>query len=107
MLCLLAKFRPSLCISAHGEFATFNLWNITVKKKLLKETATIGITMTDPFNKIKNLSSYAQTSNMMQKSNFSLPFRSFGLSLSWQFGKGKYGSYRSKEKQINNDDQKL
>ncbi|RKO70703.1 TonB-dependent receptor [Sphingobacterium puteale] len=90
-----------------GEFAAFNLWNITVKKKLLKETATIGITMTDPFNKIKNLSSYAQTSSMMQKSNFSLPFRSFGLSLSWQFGKGKYGSYRSKEKQINNDDQKL
>lgn len=90
-----------------GEFAAFNLWNIALKKKLLKEAATVGLTVTDPFNKIKNLNSYAQTPSMMQKSNFSLPFRSFGVSLSWQFGKGKYGNYRAKEKQIKNDDQKL
>ncbi|MDQ1150896.1 ferric enterobactin receptor [Sphingobacterium zeae] len=90
-----------------GEFAAFNLLNISFKKKILKDAAVVGITIVDPFNNIKNLGNYSESLNFIQTGNFSIPFRSFGLSLSWQFGKNKSNAYQSKEKQIRNDDQKL
>lgn len=89
-----------------GEFAAFNLLNISFKKKILKEAAVVGITIVDPFNNIKNLGNYSASPNFIHKGNFSIPFRSFGLSFSWQFGKNKSNTYQSKEKQIRNDDQK-
>lgn len=90
-----------------GEFAAFNLLNISFKKKILKDAAVVGITIVDPFNNIKNLGNYSASPNFIQTGNFSIPFRSFGLSLSWQFGKNKSNAYQSKETQIRNDDQKL
>lgn len=90
-----------------GEFAAFNLLNISFKKKILKEAVVVGITIVDPFNNIKNLGNYSASPNFIQTGNFSIPFRSFGLSFSWQFGKNKSNAYQSKEKQIRNDDQKI
>ncbi|WP_282636082.1 TonB-dependent receptor domain-containing protein [Sphingobacterium thalpophilum] len=89
-----------------GEFAAFNLWNISFKKKVLNEAAILGLTIVDPFSNSKNLGSYSETPLFIQKGNFALPFRSFGLSFSWQFGKNSPNAYRSKEKQIRNNDQK-
>lgn len=90
-----------------GEFAAFNLLNISCKKKILKDAAVVGISIVDPFNNIKRLGNYSASPNFIQTGNFSIPFRSFGLSLSWQFGKNKSNTYQSKEKQIRNDDQKI
>jgi outer membrane receptor protein involved in Fe transport len=90
-----------------GEFAAFNLLNISCKKKILKDAAVVGISIVDPFNNIKRLGNYSASPNFIQTGNFSIPFRSFGLSLSWQFGKNKSNAYQSKEKQIRNDDQKI
>ena len=90
-----------------GEFAAFNLLNISFKKKILKDAAVVGISIVDPFNNIKNLGNYSASPNFIQTGNFSIPFRSFELSLSWQFGKNKSNAYQSKEKQIRNDDQKI
>lgn len=90
-----------------GAFAAFNLWNITFKKKVFKETGSIGFMMTDPFSKVKNLKSYAQSPNLTFNSNFSMPFRSFGMSLSWSFGLKKDHLYRTKERRVNNQDLKL
>lgn len=90
-----------------GEFAAFNLLNISLKKRIIGDAAVVGITIVDPFNNIKNLGSYSKSPSFIQRGNFSIPFRSFGLSLSWQFGKNKSNLYQSKQKQIRNDDQKV
>lgn len=73
----------------------------------MKDAGVVGIIIVDPFNNMKNLGNYSESPNFIQRGNFSIPFRSFGLSLSWQFGKNKSNRYNSKEKLIRNDDQKL
>ncbi|MEN5195900.1 TonB-dependent receptor [Sphingobacterium faecium] len=88
-----------------GQYASFNMWNIGLKKDVLNKKGTLGFTMIDPFQKVKNLGSYAKTDLHEQRGNFTIPFRSFGINFSWKFGKnnsnqGKYDS------NIKNDDQK-
>ena len=90
-----------------GEFAAFNLWNISLKKKVLKNNAVVGLTIVDLFSKVKDLGNYSVSPAFTQRGNFAIPFRSFGLSLSWQFGKEKSNAYKTKQKQIINNDQKL
>lgn len=90
-----------------GEFAAFNLWNISLKKRIFKNSAVVGLSIVDLFSNVKNLGNYSATPTFTQRGNFAIPFRSFGLSLSWQFGKEKSDAYQSKQKQIINDDQKL
>lgn len=88
-----------------GHYASFNMWNLSVKKEILKKKGTLGLTMVDPFQKVKNLGSYAKTDLYEQHGNFAIPFRSFGINFSWKFGK----SNSQKEKydsNIKNDDQK-
>ncbi|MEJ5148434.1 TonB-dependent receptor [Sphingobacterium sp. MYb388] len=88
-----------------GHYASFNMWNLSVKKEILKKKGTLGLTMVDPFQKVKNLGSYAKTDQYEQYGNFAIPFRSFGINFSWKFGKSN--SQREKyDSNIKNDDQK-
>ena len=90
----------------HGSYAAFNLWSIAIKKKILKESLTIGLSAVDPFSRVKNLSSYSSSPTFYQQSNFALPFRSFGLSVSWHFGRHQPILSPSRTKKILNDDQR-
>lgn len=88
-----------------GYYSAFNLWNITLKKKILKDQATIGLSAVDPFTRVKNLKSYASAGGFEQHQNLALPFRSFGITFSWQFGKDNSPN-GNRNRRINNDDQK-
>lgn len=92
-----------------GYNPSFSMINFGLRKDLFKKKISIGITATNPFFKEKSFISELGDKNLIkdnsyQYSDFSIPFRSFGISFRWQFGKIDFKA--PKKKGINNDDLK-
>ena len=87
-----------------GENAGFNMWITGFKKEILKKKGSLGLTLIDPFNERKNFKSNLVGTNFNQSTNFSVPFRSFGVNFSWRFGSLK--ATAPKKKGVTNDDLK-
>ncbi|MBC7915968.1 MAG: TonB-dependent receptor, partial [Pyrinomonadaceae bacterium] len=94
--------------TAQGRNPSFNLWQFSLNKEILKKKGKVGLNVIDLFNERKNFSSSFTTGNGgTQASNFSVPFRSVGVTFSWQFGKMNFNPQQPKKKRgVNNDDLK-
>lgn len=91
--------------TAQGKNPSFNMWNLGLKKEIMQKKGSIGLTVIDPFNENKNFRQNITGTDFTQNSNFSIPFRSFGLSFSYRFGKMTMQAPRSK-RGVTNDDLK-
>ena len=91
-------------ITFQGKNPAFNMWNLALKKDLFKKKGSIGLTVIDPFNGRKNFRTKINNSQFNQSSNFSLPFRSVGVSFSYKFGQLKI---QESKKGVKNDDLKV
>ncbi len=84
----------------------FSLWIVGVKKEFLNKKATLGLNTFDPFTEYKPFNSKIQGNGFTQYSNTMFPFRSFGISFSYSFGKITFTNPQEKKKGVNNDDLK-
>ncbi len=65
----------------------FGTYNIAMRKLFMNKMASIGLTAANPFNQYVNQTSTTYASNFNQTSLRQVPFRSFGITLSYKFGK--------------------
>ena len=75
---------------------------MAVRKQFWNKKASIGLTATDPFANYLNQKSTTSGVNFSQTSIREIPFRSFGITLSYRFGKLEFKKERSKDD--NNND---
>lgn len=88
-----------------GTNPSFAMLNIGMRKELFKKKGSIGLNITNPFRENRDFTSELRGDTFYQINTFSVPFRSIGVSFSWQFGKMEF-SQGKKKKGINNDDLK-
>jgi ferric enterobactin receptor len=105
------QFAPDLTAEAFGNYNSsqknlqgvrpaFFYYNFAVRKQLWNKKASIGLTTADPFNEYISQRSTTFGSNFNQTYLREVPFRTFGISLSYKFGKLEFK--KEKEKEDNN-----
>ncbi len=91
--------------SVQGSLPSFSMMNLGVQKEIFGDRGTIGLTVIDPFNANKSFKSDLVGDNFVQTSDFTIPFRSFGVNFSYRFGKLDF-KQQDRKSVINNDDVK-
>ncbi|SFJ34307.1 outer membrane beta-barrel family protein [Myroides guanonis] len=89
-----------------GTAPAFSMWTLGIKKEIMDKKASIGLSITDPFSENKNFEWQVNSPSYSQTSKMKLPFRSFGISFSYNFGQSDSKSKTNKQRGIKNDDQK-
>ncbi len=88
-----------------GDRTSFWMTSVGVQKEFWDKRASLGIRIVDPFNRTKNFRTELTGEDFYQRSDFRIPFRSFGLNFRYTFGKLDFKAKTSRSK-IKNDDQK-
>ena len=90
-----------------GTNPSFNLWVIGLKQEIMQKRGTVGLNVTQPFKDYKDFTTNINSGPLTQRSTFSVPFRSFGLSFTYNFGKMNFtGQAPKKKRGVSNDDLK-
>jgi outer membrane receptor protein involved in Fe transport len=90
-----------------GTNPAFNLWVIGAKQEIFKKRGSVGLNVTQPLKDYKDFTTRINSGALTQESTFSVPFRSFGVSFTYNFGKMNFGGQAPKKKRgVNNDDLK-
>ncbi|MBO3099733.1 TonB-dependent receptor domain-containing protein [Gelidibacter pelagius] len=89
-----------------GTSPSMSMWTIGFKKELWDKTASIGLNITDPFWENTYFKTEVFTPDYTQTNRMKLPFRSFGLTFSYNFGKADSKNKTRRERGIKMDDQK-
>ncbi|MGF7075646.1 TonB-dependent receptor domain-containing protein [Mucilaginibacter sp. 3215] len=84
-----------------GTNPKFVFYNFAMRKMFMNKKASIGLTATNPFAKYVSQSSSTFGSNFYSTNVRLVPVQSFGISLSYKFGKLEFKKEREKER--NND----
>ncbi|MCB0636176.1 MAG: TonB-dependent receptor [Lewinella sp.] len=75
-------------------------------RKEFNDRFSLGMRAIEPFNRNKSFPSEIEGENFYQKSTFSIPFRSVGLTLRYNFGNLDFNQQRRRGNVIDNNDQK-
>lgn len=78
----------------------FGFYTLAVRKDLFHSKASLGITATNPFNKYVDQRSTLFGSNFTQSGLRKVPYQSFGITLSYKFGKLEF---KGKERDNNTE----
>jgi outer membrane receptor protein involved in Fe transport len=70
-----------------GYRPSYTEYSIGVKKFFNQKKGSVGLSASNPFNKNVVFATSASGSNFYQKNVLTVPFRSFGITFSYQFGK--------------------
>lgn len=80
-----------------GTNPAFYFYNLAVRKQIMKKKASIGLTAANPFGNYVNFTSNTFGSNFYQTNMRQVPFRSFGISLMYKFGKLEFKRDRERD----------
>jgi len=83
-----------------GKYPSFTTYNLALRKLIWNKKGSIGFTTTNPFNKYVNQATEVNGQGFVLNSLRQLPFRSFGISFSYKFGKLEF----KKEEKENSTD---
>lgn len=86
-----------------GNRPVFAFYNLAVRKQFWNKKASIGLTTTDPFANYLDQRYTTSGTNFTQTSIREIPFRSFGIILSYRFGKMEFKKEKNKDDNNNND----
>ncbi|XHR95407.1 TonB-dependent receptor domain-containing protein [Mucilaginibacter sp. UC70_90] len=89
-----------------GSNPSFSIMGFGFKKQFMQKKLALGINAIEPFNTYKNFNTDIKTPTFTQSSKFAFPFRSFGVTFSYSFGKLNFSNPQQQKKGINNDDMK-
>jgi ferric enterobactin receptor len=70
-----------------GTRPAFAFYTMAMRKEFFHKKASLGITATNPFNKYVNQRSILYGTNFYQSGLRQVPYQSFGITLSYKFGK--------------------
>jgi outer membrane receptor protein involved in Fe transport len=84
----------------------FYYYSFGVRKQFDNKKASIGLNMVNPFSYYENFNSTLKSPGFTQSSYTQFPFRSFGVTFSYSFGKTTFSNPTGKQKGVNNDDLK-
>ena len=87
-----------------GTRPIFAFYNMAVRKQFWNKKASIGLTATDPFSPYINQRTTTFGSDFNQSNLRQVPFRSFGITLSYKFGKLEFKKDKEKDDNNNNND---
>lgn len=88
--------------SIQGKVPQSGTYTIAGRKQLLKKKASVGLTATNPFNKYVNQLTTIQTNNVTSTALRRIPYQSFGISLSYKFGKLEFKKNKNDDSNENN-----
>lgn len=88
-----------------GRVPSFDMFSFGVKKEIWKKRGTIGITIIEPFRPNKSFNTRLEGDDFLQRSEFTIPFQSFGINFSYRFGKLDFKE-KKRNSRIKNDDVK-
>jgi ferric enterobactin receptor len=86
--------------SIQGKVPQFFIYNFAFRKMFWDKKASLGLTMANPFSKYINQVTTITTENYASKYIRQIPFRSFGISFTYKFGKLEFS--KKKEDNFNN-----
>ena len=87
-----------------GNRPVFAFYNLAVRKQFWNKKASIGLTTTDPFAGYLNQTFTTSGTNFTQTNTRQIPFRSFGITISYRFGKMEFKKEKNKDDNNNNND---
>ena len=87
----------------------FYYYALGVRKQFDNKKASLGLNMVNPFSYYENFNQNLKSPTLTQTSYTQFPFRSFGITFSYSFGKTTFSNPNdptAKKKGVNNDDLK-
>ena len=75
-----------------GRSPQFFIYNFAFRKRFWDQNGSFGFTATNPFSRSIRLTRTTTTENSLSTNIRELPFRSFGISFTWKFGKLESGN---------------
>jgi outer membrane receptor protein involved in Fe transport len=98
-------FTNSARRTIQGTNPAFGIYAFGLKKQFMDKKLAIGFNTVQPFARDKHFDSNISNQAFSYRSSTAFPFRSFGITFSYSFGKLSFSNPQQK-KGINNDDQK-
>lgn len=99
-------FTNSARRTIQGTNPAFGIYAFGLKKQFMDKKLAIGFNTVQPFARDKHFNSNISNASFTQTSSTAFPFRSFGLTFSYNFGKLSFSNPQQQKKGVNNDDLK-